>query len=125
EISTESALTPAWLIASFSSGIAKNARAASRESNVWVTIMSLGFSIERSTWWACTPCSAWVGAKPSYAVFQASKSVTRWRTRAMVLVIGAPFRSECLAAKTQASEEARSGGDARQSTPQQPRAAER
>src|SRR4051812_9181627 len=57
-------------------------------------MMSLGFSIERSTWWPRTPCSAWIGAKSSYVFFQASKSATRWRTRAMVLVMSAPFRSD-------------------------------
>src|SRR4029077_13623714 len=85
---------PPSLIACFTSGIAKNARAASLESNAWVTMTSLGFSIERRTWWARTPCSAWIGAKPSYASFHASKSATGWRTTAIVFVMSAPFRSD-------------------------------
>ena len=85
------ASTPAWLIRVFNSGIAKKAFAASSESKVWVTVTSLGFSIERKTWWACTPCSAWKGVKASYIVFQASKSATRWRTRAIVLIMEGPL----------------------------------
>src|SRR5213078_1972187 len=65
----------------------------------------------RRTSWLCTPCSAWIGAKPSYSFLQASKSATRWRTRAVVLVMRAPFWSRCLAAKKQASGEAHNEGD--------------
>ena len=44
-----SALTPAWLIAYFNSGMARNACASLGESKVWITMMSLGSSVERRT----------------------------------------------------------------------------